>query len=98
LRTLAQREGIRDDAYVLEGEEHSDAIASHPREYEGIDVLEIVDGGWAVYGTERGQTIYREVFETEDEACSELLSRLLRDPTIRARQPGERSPEESTDG
>lgn len=74
LRAALDREGVRPSAYSLDG-----------REPENRYVLAIRDGGWAVYFCERGREIDVEEFETEDEACSELLLRVLEDPTTRVR-------------
>jgi hypothetical protein len=72
LRELAASEHIREDAYSLEG--------GLPFERY---VLSVVEGGWAVYYSERGERTGLEMFETEDEACSHLLELLLRDSTTR---------------
>jgi len=62
LRTAAEREGIRDSAYSLDG-------GLPPERY----VLAIVDGGWSVYYSERGERTGSTFFDTEDEACSFVL-------------------------
>lgn len=72
LRDIARREGIRDDAYSLEG--------GLPHERY---VLSISEGGWDVYYSERGQKTGLKSFETEDDACSYLLETLLKDRTTR---------------
>lgn len=72
LRRLAAAEGIRDSAYSLDG-------GLPPEKY----VLAIEDGGWSVYYSERGSRVGERLFETEDEACSDLLLRLVEDPTTR---------------
>lgn len=41
------------------------------------------DGGWCVYFAERGQRVNEVRFASEDEALSELLLRLLKDPSTR---------------
>lgn len=45
--------------------------------------LERRSNGWAVYYSEHGLRTGEIVFETEDEACSELYSMLVTDPTTR---------------
>jgi hypothetical protein len=42
-------------------------------------------GGWAVYYFERGNRNDEKWFGTEDEACDELLNRIMADPTTRER-------------
>jgi hypothetical protein len=79
LQNAAARAGIDRAAYHLPGEDHRLRILGD------CYVLEIVEGGWAVYYWERG-TRHDEVhLETEDEACGELLLRLTSDPTTRRR-------------
>lgn len=72
LQELAAAEHVREDAYSLDG--------GLPFERY---VLAIVEGGWAVYYSERGERTGLKIFETEDEACSHLFELLLRDPTTR---------------
>jgi hypothetical protein len=74
LQAAFVREGVRPTAYSLDGSEPE-------RRY----VLALRHGGWAVYFCERGREIDVEEFDTEDEACSELLLRVLGDPTTRVR-------------
>ena len=74
LRAAAEREGTRDNAYSLDG--------GLPVEQF---VLSIVEGGWSVYYSERGKRNDETFFDTEDEACSELLLKLVSDPTTRLR-------------
>jgi len=75
LRLAAERAGIRPSAYDLDPGRLSD----------DVHCLAIVAGGWAVWFAERGQRRDEVVFDTEDEACSELLLRLTTDPTTRTR-------------
>lgn len=49
-------------------------------------VLELGPGGWSVYYAERGQKNDQRFFDTEDAACHELMSRVLKDPTTRRRR------------
>jgi hypothetical protein len=72
LRAAAERAGINERSYCLDGAEPAERY-----------VLELVEGGWSVYFSERGARNNEDFFETEDEACSELLIRLTRDPTTR---------------
>jgi hypothetical protein len=72
LRELADAEHIRRDAYSLEGGLPSERY-----------VLAIVEGGWAVYYSERGMRRGEKVFDTEDEACAHLFDLLLRDSSNR---------------
>lgn len=75
VRRRAEAEGIRESAYSLEG-------GLPPERY----VLALEEGGWSVYYSERGTRTGERRFETEDEACSDLLLRLVADPTTRERQ------------
>ena len=72
LRELATSEGIRDDAYSLDG--------GLPDERY---VLENRDDGWCVYYSERGLRSGLQRFDTEAEACEHLFEILLADPTTR---------------
>lgn len=72
VREVARAEGIRPDAYSLDGGDHEDRY-----------VLAIETGGWSVYFVERGERTDVTHFETEEEACDHLLSLLLRDSTTR---------------
>ena len=72
MRAAADREGIKPTSYSFEG-------GTPDQTY----VLSIEPGGWAVYFAERGERVDEERFDTEDEACHELLLRLIRDPTTR---------------
>jgi hypothetical protein len=74
LRAATSKEGIRDTAYSLDG-------GLPPERY----VLAIVDGGWSVYYSDRAERVDEAFFDTEDEACSYLLLRLVADPTTRDR-------------
>lgn len=76
LRSAADREHIRRNAYCLEG-------GLPPEQY----VLSIENGGWCVYYSERGLKTEPEWFETEDEACDHLFHALASDPTTRIRNP-----------
>jgi hypothetical protein len=75
LRLAADREGIRPTSYDLNPGRLSD----------DVHCLAIVNGGWAVWFAERGLRRDEAVFDTEDEACAELLLRLTSDPTTRQR-------------
>ncbi len=67
----ADRAGIPRTAFHLPDQDHRIRIAE-----DDLYVLEIVEGGWAVYYSERGKRPSEEFFDTEDEACWELLLRL----------------------
>lgn len=71
-RQRAASAGIRPGAYSLEG-------GLPPETY----VLTIEGGGWSVYYSERGDRVDERRYDTEDEACSDLLLRLVADPTTR---------------
>lgn len=72
LARLLEAEGVREDMYWLEG--------GLPNESH---TLERRENGWAVYYSERGERNVEELFATEDEACAELYSRIMDDPTAR---------------
>jgi hypothetical protein len=72
LRAALAREGVRQSAYNLDGENKAETYC-----------FGIVPGGWAVWYSERGRHNDEVVFDTEDEACSELLLRVVNDPTTR---------------
>jgi hypothetical protein len=74
LRHLLDEERVDPRSYNLEGSHGDEAY-----------VLAVRPGGWAVFYAERGREVSREDFDTEDEACHELLLRVLRDPTTRVR-------------
>lgn len=46
-------------------------------------MLAIVEGGWSVYYPERGERVAETFFDTEDEACSFMLLKLVEDATTR---------------
>ena len=68
---LLNAERVRPDVYSVDGLPLS-------RVDERL-VLEIVEGGWAVYYAERGGRSGERRFDTEDEACHFMLDRLLAD-------------------
>jgi hypothetical protein len=73
LRQQFEREGIQPTAYDLEpGPFGNDTYC-----------LAIDAGGWSVFFAERGERIHETFFDTEDEACHELLLRVIGDPTTR---------------
>ncbi len=74
LRTVAGKTGILPCAYSIDGDDRDDTY-----------VLKIEAGGWVVFFAERGKRNDLEWFETEHEACTELLLRLTADPTTRTR-------------
>ena len=68
LQALLRGEGVRPDAYVLDGTVRDEAMCMQPAE-----------GGWTIFYSERGQRTGERWFETEDEACDFLAQRLLAD-------------------
>jgi len=75
LQRALEREGVRSTAYSLSPDRLSDDVYC----------LAITSGGWSVWFVERGERRDEVFFETEDEACDELLLRLVSDPTTRQR-------------
>jgi hypothetical protein len=71
LRRALDREGVRPTAYDLDPGRLS----------EDVYRLAIVPGGWLVWFAERGKRVHEVFFETEDEACAEILLRVVSDPT-----------------
>ena len=63
---------MRRDSYCLDGGYHNETLC-----------LEKSDGVWRVYYCERGQRSPFGSYPTEEEACGEVLRRLLDDPTTR---------------
>jgi len=76
LRKRLEELGIPGDTLVLEGEPYSEEPTSHPREYGGIRVLKSVEGGWAIFRSERGNVFDEAFFDNEDDACQEILLRM----------------------
>ena len=70
-RAILDQEGVRPSAYSLEGDR------------DNAYCLGIAEGGWTVWFSERGRRIDEMQFDTEDEACSELVLRVVEDPTTR---------------
>ncbi len=70
---VAQAEGIRPDAYDVDG--RGDRNECH--------VLTQVDGAWVVFYGERGQETGLRRFATESDALDHLLATLRADPTTR---------------
>ena len=79
---LLTRERVNPAAYVIRT---GDALTRPSVDLEERSVLEIRDGGWVVYYRERGADRSACWHETEDNACRDLLDRLLRDTTNRLR-------------
>lgn len=61
LRLAAAREGISDTSYSIDGDR------------DETYCLGIAPGGWSVWFSERGNRNEEAFYETENEACSELL-------------------------
>ena len=73
LAATLQREGIRPDAYALNG--------GHPSE---AYVLDREGGRWIVYYSERGLRTGLESFIDEADACRHLLALLRNDTSTRS--------------
>ncbi|THV42996.1 hypothetical protein [Glycomyces buryatensis] len=74
LKAALESAGVDEDAYWLEGGRPNEAYT-----------LERRDNGWAVYYSEKGNRNDEVVFDTEDEACCELLNWVLNDDTVMGR-------------
>jgi hypothetical protein len=74
LQSILRAEGIRSDAYDLEGGHLNECY-----------VLANYDPIWSVYYSERGQEIDLRQFSSEEEACEYQLKLLRDDPTTKAR-------------
>lgn len=72
LRNTLDQEGIRPDAYSLEGGLYEDRLC-----------IDEVYGQWLVYYVERGKRWDERTFSTEDEACRHLLELLRNDRSAR---------------
>ena len=72
LRLALAHEGVKKSSYSIETDE------------DETYCLGIVPGGWTVWFSERGRRIDEVFYETEDEACSDLLLRCVGDPTTRS--------------
>ena len=75
LRRALEREGVRPTAYSLDPDRLSD----------DVHCLAVATTGWLVWFAERGRRNNEVFVGTEDEACDELLLRLISDPTTRQR-------------
>ncbi len=67
LRRALDREGVRPTAFDLNPSRLSDEVYC----------LAIVEGGWVVWFAERVERRDEAFFEKEDEACAELLLRVV---------------------
>ncbi len=74
LQALFDAEQVDPDSYSLDGGTPAEAY-----------VLARTPSGWAVYYSERGLRTAEMAFETESEACAQLRTLVLRDPTTRRR-------------
>ncbi|SEE94177.1 hypothetical protein [Jiangella alba] len=72
LQALFDAEQIDPDSYSLDGGTPTEAY-----------VLEQMPSGWAVYYAERGLRTAEMAFESESEACDQLRTLVLSDPTTR---------------
>ena len=83
LKEALDQRGADPRSYSLDGGSHMDEYC-----------IEQSAGGWAVYYSERyTERIDERWFKYEEEACAELLRRLVSDPTTRIRRgpPSEKS-------
>lgn len=72
LQALFDAEHVDPDSYSLNGGLPNEAY-----------VLARTLSGWAVYYSERGLRTAEMAFATESEACAQLKTLVLRDPTTR---------------
>ena len=72
LKRLLDQEGINPNRYALHGGLPAERYC-----------LEGRDGSWSVYYSERGRKVEERSFNTEAEACEELLRRLRKDPSAK---------------
>lgn len=80
LKPVLEHEGIRSDAYSLNG------LPSQREETNPAHSTYVIDPfgfGWKVFRDDDGNESCVRVFRTEDEACGHLLDLLLRDTTTR---------------
>ena len=68
LRDLLRRMPVPEDAFVLDGPAVAEAY-----------VLDTDGHQWSVYYSERGLRTDERRFDSEDDACAEMLHRLRRD-------------------
>lgn len=69
LKVLLESERVKSDAYSIDGTERDESVC-----------LRTAVGGWSVYYSERGLRSDERLFETEDEACQFIATRLLGNP------------------
>jgi hypothetical protein len=74
LRELLDRENVDPRSYAFDS----------PRPVEQY-CLDVEPPRWHVYYAERGLRTTERVYDNEDEACRDLLDRLLRDRTTKRR-------------
>jgi hypothetical protein len=80
LLAALDREKVNPSTYAVAGAGLDDLPKS---DLEERYVLAIAPGGWCVFYRERGRDNDRLDFDTEDEACDEMLMRVTGDPTTR---------------
>ena len=73
LRNVLKQEGVREDAFSLEGGTPDERYV----------LSRGASGTWSVYYSERGIRTSVKEFRTEEDACDHLLRTLLSDPTTR---------------
>jgi hypothetical protein len=82
LKITLDKEGVDPIYYSLNG--------STKRAWIGADILEQKEDGWVVYFSERGMTSNLKKYASEDEACKDILERLLSDPITKVFTPKKR--------
>ena len=66
MQALLDAERVRRDSYSYDGSVPDECLCLLP-----------VAGGWTVFNSERGGRTGERVFETEDEACTFMVNRLI---------------------
>ncbi len=74
LEQILEREGIREDAYSLEGGLRDERYCL---DHASPEV-------WTVYHSERGACTQERSFNSESEACTYLYELIMSDPTTRS--------------
>lgn len=72
LKQILVREKFKSNTYSLSGGEPDEALC-----------LDLEEGRWFVYYSERGMQTDKIGFATEDEACQYFLMKMRADPTTR---------------
>lgn len=77
LKQILQNERFDPRSYSLDGGTANDTLC-----------ISQENGRWCYYYTERGERFDEQWFDSEDEACNHLLSRLRSLPEYQTRLPG----------